>query len=61
MLAYRRVQPRVKEICERFGVPYLQEPVTRRFAKMSRVFVGAANMPWMEGPSPALQPDEAAA
>lgn len=61
MLACRRVQPKVKEICERFGVPYLQEPVTVRFAKMSRVFVGAASMPWMEGPSPALQPDEAAA
>ncbi|MFN2378021.1 MAG: fatty acid desaturase [Candidatus Binatia bacterium] len=61
MLAYRRVQPTVKEICERFGVPYLQEPVTVRFAKMSRVFVGAANMPWMDAPSAALQPEEAAA
>lgn len=61
MLACRRIQPRVKEICERFGVPYLQEPVTLRFAKMSRVFVGKASMPWMEGPTPALQPEEAAA
>jgi fatty acid desaturase len=48
MLAYRRVQPRVQEICERFGVPYLQEPVPTRFAKMSRVFVGTAQMPWMQ-------------
>ena len=52
MLAYRRVQPQVVEICERFGVPYLQEPVTTRFAKMSRVFVGTAQMPWMGRESP---------
>jgi fatty acid desaturase len=44
MLAYRRVQPRVKAICAEFGVPYLEEPVTRRFVKMSRVFVGSAKM-----------------
>jgi fatty acid desaturase len=50
MLAYRRVQPRVIEICERFGVPYLQQPVTRRFAMMSRIFVGSARMRWLEAP-----------
>lgn len=44
MLACRRVQPQVRENRARFGVPYLQEPVTRRFAKMSRVFVGSATM-----------------
>lgn len=47
MLAYRRVQPRVAALCARFGVPYLQEPVTRRFAKMAQVFVGRARMPWL--------------
>lgn len=49
MLAYRRVQGRVKDICEEFGVPYLQEPVTTRFAKMSRVFVGTARMRMLDG------------
>jgi fatty acid desaturase len=44
MLAYRRVQPKVQALCARFGVPYLQEPVTRRFAKMARVFVGTSRM-----------------
>lgn len=52
MLAYRRAQPRVRELCERFGVPYLQEPVTRRFAKLARIFVGRARMPWMAAPTP---------
>jgi fatty acid desaturase len=52
MLAYRRLQPKVKEVCERFGVPYLQEPVTWRFVKLSRIFVGHARMRWLEGPTP---------
>lgn len=51
MLAYRRVQPKVKEICERYGVPYLQEPVTTRFAKMARIFVGASRMRRIEQPT----------
>ena len=44
MLAYRRLQPKVQALCARYGVPYVQEPVTRRFAKMVRVFVGSARM-----------------
>ncbi len=52
MLAYRRAQPKVAALCARHGVPYLQEPVTRRFAKMARIFVGTARMPWMRAPAP---------
>ncbi|HYB98676.1 MAG TPA: fatty acid desaturase [Candidatus Limnocylindrales bacterium] len=59
MLAYRRIQPRVREICERHGVPYLQEPVSRRFVKMSRVFVGASSMRWMDAPAPPVQTEAA--
>jgi fatty acid desaturase len=44
MRTCQRVQPRVKALCERFGVPYLQEPVTRRFGKMLDVFVGRTSM-----------------
>jgi fatty acid desaturase len=61
MLAYRRVQPKVEALCARFGVPYLQEPVTTRFAKMSRIFVGAARMRWMERPQVEEGPEEVAA
>ena len=52
MLAYRRIRPKVQAVCERHGVPYVQEPVTRRFAKMARVFVGTARMRRLERPAP---------
>ena len=44
MLQYQRIQPRVKEICERHNVPYVQQSVFRRFAKMARNFVGDTKM-----------------
>lgn len=55
MLAYRRIQPKVEALCARHGVPYLQQPVTRRFAKMARIFVGTARMPWMAPPAPRVR------
>jgi fatty acid desaturase len=61
MLAYRRVQPKVEALCARFGVPYLQEPVTTRFAKMTRIFVGAARMRWLDLPQAAEGPEKVAA
>ncbi|HEV7732694.1 MAG TPA: fatty acid desaturase [Candidatus Binatia bacterium] len=48
MLAYRRVQPKVEAICVRYGIPYLQQPVGQRFAKMARIFAGTARMPWLD-------------
>ena len=45
MLGYRRVQPRVKAVCEKYGIPYLQESVFKRFKKMLDISVGAASMP----------------
>ncbi|MEZ4410009.1 MAG: fatty acid desaturase [Polyangiales bacterium] len=44
MRQYQRVQPKVRELCARYGLPYLQEPVTRRFKKMADVFVGKTSM-----------------
>ena len=44
MRQYRIVQPRVREICERHGVPYVQESVWSRFGKMARIFVGDERM-----------------
>jgi fatty acid desaturase len=37
---YREIQPVVKSLCERYGLPYRQESVFRRFAKMTDVAVG---------------------
>lgn len=49
MLAYQKAQGRVKEICERHGVPYLQGSVFKRCAKLIRVMVGKETMPvWEE-------------
>ncbi len=44
MLQYRKVQPKVKALCEKYGLPYVQESVFRRFAKMAEVFVGRKTM-----------------
>ena len=44
MLAYQRVQPKVKALCEKYGVPYVQEGVVTRFKKMLDVAVGRTSM-----------------
>jgi fatty acid desaturase len=44
MLQYQRMQPRVKALCEKYGLPYVQEGVGARFVRMARVFVGDAKM-----------------
>ncbi len=44
MLRYREVQPEVRALCAKYGVPYVQESVFRRFKKMSDVVVGKTAM-----------------
>lgn len=44
MLKYRQAAPQVRAICARFGVPYVQESVWRRFAKLWRILDGSASM-----------------
>jgi fatty acid desaturase len=49
MRQYQRAQPRVKEICARHGVPYVQESVFKRFMKLEGIAVGRDTMPvWQE-------------
>ncbi|MBT9546074.1 MAG: fatty acid desaturase [Candidatus Sericytochromatia bacterium] len=45
MLRYGQVQPKVKALCEKYGVPYLQEDVFKRFGKMLDVTTGQSDMP----------------
>jgi len=45
MAAYARAQPRVKALCERHGVPYVQGSVWTRLGKTVRIMVGAETMP----------------
>lgn len=44
MLQYRRAQPLVQEICERHGVPYVQESVWRRCWRAVEIMVGDTSM-----------------
>ncbi len=44
MRAYQRMQPKVRALCERHGLPYVQASVFARFRKMARVFTGEETM-----------------
>jgi len=44
MLKYRQAAPQVQAICARYGVPYIQQSVWRRFAKLWGILNGTANM-----------------
>jgi fatty acid desaturase len=44
LLAYRRAQPQVRALCERHGVPYVQESVWQRCRKAVAIIVGDASM-----------------
>jgi hypothetical protein len=54
MRQYTRIQPVVKAICERHGIPYRQESVFQRFGRMLDVAVGKTSMRELEAfPRPA--------
>lgn len=44
MLQYRKVQPKLKALCQRHGVPYVQQSVWRRLGKTLDIMVGRARM-----------------
>jgi fatty acid desaturase len=44
LLQYRKAQPEVRAICERHGVPYVQESVWKRCGKAVEIMVGDASM-----------------
>ncbi|HZH17604.1 MAG TPA: fatty acid desaturase [Archangium sp.] len=44
MSKYQQVQPRVKALCEKHGVPYVQEGVFRRVKKLVDIMVGRNSM-----------------
>jgi len=50
MLSYQKAMPRVKEACERYGIPYVQESVWIRLKKTADIMVGNADMlQWERG------------
>jgi len=48
MLKYREIQPRVKAICEKHGVPYQQESVFRRAGRTIDFLTGKTNLRELE-------------
>jgi fatty acid desaturase len=44
MLQYQRLQPQVRALCEKYGVPYVQESVFTRLRKTLAVMLGDADM-----------------
>jgi fatty acid desaturase len=44
MLQYQRIQPRVKALCEQYGIPYVQESVFKRVRKLVDIMVGNTSM-----------------
>ena len=53
MRQYALIQPRVRAICEKHGVPYVQESVWIRLRKTLDIAVGDASMQWEDAPVPA--------
>jgi fatty acid desaturase len=47
---YQRIQPRVKAICEKYGVPYVQEPLWKRVRQLWGVAVGDRSHPAVQPP-----------
>ncbi len=51
---YRLAQPRLKALCAKHGVPYVQEPIAKRWRKFAAILTGRARLrPY---PSPARLP-----
>ena len=48
MLKYREIQPRVKAICEKHGVPYHQESIFRRAGRTIDFLTGKTNLRELE-------------
>lgn len=45
MSEYQRLQPQVKALCEKYGIPYVQESVWKRLKKTVDIMVGKTSMP----------------
>lgn len=44
MLKYRQAAPRLKAICKKHGVPYIEESVFKRFGKLWSIMMGDSDM-----------------
>jgi hypothetical protein len=44
MLQYQRAAPKLKAVCEKHGVPYIQESVFERLRKTVDIMIGKTTM-----------------
>ncbi len=44
MRQYQLVQPRVRAVCEKYGLPYVQESLWKRFVKLWKILLGVESM-----------------
>jgi fatty acid desaturase len=44
MRQYQQVQPRVKALCEKYDIPYVQESIFTRFVKLWKILLGVESM-----------------
>jgi fatty acid desaturase len=58
MIRYRELQPKVKALCDKYGVPYIQESVWRRFWKMIDITVGNTSHPWLHAAEQATSSEQ---
>ena len=49
MHGLKQAQPKVRELCSAYGIPYIEESIWTRFGKMTEVLVGAASMKVFSG------------
>jgi fatty acid desaturase len=57
-LQYQRLQPRVRALCEKFGVPYRQDSIVARVKKLVAVAIGDTSMRTRERESAGAATDE---
>ena len=50
LLKYRQAAPRMKAICKKHGVPYIEESVFKRFGKLWTILMGDSDMLRAAGP-----------
>lgn len=48
MTKYREIQPKVKALCFKHGIPYRQESIFKRFARMLDICTGKTKMPELQ-------------
>ena len=56
MRQYQKIQPRVKALCEKYGIPYVQESVFTRFARLWKILLGKESMMVGDAPVDRLPP-----